>query len=68
MLSKKLLKEIEKYHKEKRVVLDLRSDNIFLDDSGNPRIQMYTSSKFHAYNISKNRIETDVTYMCKLNI
>lgn len=38
VISKKLLKEIEKYHKDKKVVLDMRSDNVFLDNNGNPRI------------------------------
>ena len=66
VIGKKLLKEIEKYHKERRIVLDMRSDNVFIDDNGHPRIQLYTSSKFHAYNIAKGKIETDITYLCKL--
>lgn len=64
VLSKKILKEIEKYHKDNKIVLDLRSDNVFLDSLGNPQIQVCTSSKFHAYNITNKKFESDISYIC----
>ena len=65
VLSKKLLKEIEKYHKESKIILDLRSDNVFIDTLGNPQIQICTSSKFHAFNISNKKYESDISYICR---
>ena len=53
------------FHKNNKILLGLRSDHVYIDDKGQPRIQIFNSFKFNAYNLQNDKISDEVSYYCK---
>ncbi len=63
-LTYHLVNTIIDYHKDRRLILYLQTDHVFINDDGIPVIQNYNSQKFNANIRLKNILKGDLTYFC----